>query len=291
MGWGYGGFAPYESVASRRIKNQKKIIQLKAKNPHLCPIVTPEKGKFSSSWWGMAWNKNLESYSDFSNRLERGRSYLRTGAVLDLQIGRGELKGLVQGSMSKPYEVKISISPVEGSYLSILSKKLTDTVASIADLLLGKFPEPVGKLLLINPGGLFPEPKQIKFKCSCPDGAYMCKHVAAVLYGVSVRLDVSPGLFFELRQIEMNKLVSKVLSDHVDAMVGTAGPSKNLRGKKFVRKSVLKDRKGNLVTDQGSSSVSLLSGLKSVDLDPEELSALFGIETQALKKSKLRKSR
>ena len=93
---------------------------------------------------------------------------------------------------------------------------------SLEELLAGNFPESM-KALFQEDGGLFPSPKEISFSCSCPDWALMCKHVAAVLYGVGARLDENPALFFELRGIDMDKFIDVVLENRVEKMLENAG--------------------------------------------------------------------
>jgi len=56
--------------------------------------------------------------------------------------------------------------------------------------------------------GMFPSPKDISFTCSCPDWASMCKHVAAVLYGIGARLDHRPELLFTLRKVDQQGLIA-----------------------------------------------------------------------------------
>ncbi|MCP4149418.1 MAG: hypothetical protein GY757_16845 [bacterium] len=203
-------YKPYVSVAEKRAKAEKKLAKLKKKNPDIKPVII-EGSAIASSWWGKSWNRNLEGYADYSNRISRGRSYVRSGAVLDLKITSGAVHALVQGSRAKPYEIKVEIDPVPPAVWEYLKKESGGQLDSLQELLVGKFPKAVGKLFTDQGKGLFPTPGEIDFSCSCPDYASMCKHVAAVLYGIGARLDNEPELFFTLRNVEIKDLVSRVV--------------------------------------------------------------------------------
>ena len=206
----YWSYPRYVSVAEKRAKALKKLKQLKKKNPHINPIVI-EGTAIARTWWGKAWNKNLESYADYSNRIGRGRSYARHGAVLDLQIRSGKVDSLVQGSESRPYSVTIRIKAMNKKTWRGIKSASEGKLDSLQELLAGKFPKVLGEVFTIQGKGLFPSPKEIDFDCSCPDWASMCKHVAATLYGIGARLDQDPGLFFKLRQVKMKDLVSEAV--------------------------------------------------------------------------------
>ncbi|MBQ7487874.1 MAG: SWIM zinc finger family protein [Clostridia bacterium] len=219
--WGYEYFhqtTSYEvsSKASEYIRRQA------AKGITLHPVAPKSNSrKICQSWWGISWCDNLERYADYSNRLERGRKYVRAGAVLDLEIAKGQVNALVQGSSSNPYRVSITIDPLsEARQAQILDISLT-RVKNMEELLNGKFPEEM-KTLFFSRDGLFPTPREIHFRCSCPDGAYMCKHVAAVMYGVGLRLDEDPLSFFVLRGLDATQFIAKALDNKVDGMLKNA---------------------------------------------------------------------
>jgi uncharacterized Zn finger protein len=207
---GYWRYPRYVSVAEKRAKALKKLKQLKKKNPHINPIVI-EGTAIARTWWGKAWNKNLESYADYSNRIGRGRSYVRHGAVLNLQVHSGKVDSLVQGSGSRPYSVTIRIKAMNKKTWAGIKSASEGKLDSLQELLAGKFPKALGEVFTIQGKGLFPSPKEIDFDCSCPDWASMCKHVAATLYGIGARLDQDPELFFKLRQVKMKDLVSEAV--------------------------------------------------------------------------------
>lgn len=208
----YRGYPRYVSVAEKRAKAAKKLKQLKKKNPSIKPIVI-EGGTITRTWWGKSWNLNLERYADYSNRIGRGRSYVRHGAVLDLQISSGQVESLVQGTRSKPYTVIIKIKGIKKKIWQNMKAACADKLDSLPELLAGKFPKALGEIFTARGQGLFPSPEEIEFNCSCPDWAYMCKHVAATLYGIGTRLDDSPSLFFKLRKVNIDDLIQQTIKD------------------------------------------------------------------------------
>ena len=173
------------------------------------------------SWWGQAWCRNLERYADYDSRLDRGKRYVRTGAVVDLKIQKGKIQAKVQGSRKTPYKVEIRISPVSEERCQDIISRCNRKVENLEQLLAGNFPEEL-KELFQEDGGLFPQPKEIGFTCSCPDWALMCKHVAACLYGVGARLDEDPSLFFTLRGIEMERFIDVAIANRVERMLQNA---------------------------------------------------------------------
>jgi uncharacterized Zn finger protein len=218
---GYSGFPEYVSVGSKRAKAEKKLEQLKKKNPDIQPVII-EGRALAKSWWGKEWNKNLERYADYSNRIGRGRNYVRHSAVLDLKIKPGKVEALVQGSRSTPYSVSINIKPVPKKNWATLKQSCKGKMDSLMKLIAGKFPKELGAIFTQKGDGLFPVPKEIEFDCSCPDWASMCKHVAAALYGIGARLDEDPNLFFVLRKVDINDLVTETLKESKKELLSKA---------------------------------------------------------------------
>jgi uncharacterized Zn finger protein len=212
------GFPKYVSVAEKRMKAQKSVEKLRKKNPDISPVVLTGT-KLTRTWWGKSWNDNLERYADYANRIGRGRSYVRHGAVLDLKLTEGNIGALVQGSAAKPYQVNISIKPLSKDIWAVLTKECAGKIDSLQELLDGKFPKALRELFTTQGKGLFPAPKEITLNCSCPDSARMCKHVAAALYGVGTRLDDDPGLFFTLRKVNIQELISKTVSKKAQTLL------------------------------------------------------------------------
>jgi uncharacterized Zn finger protein len=215
------GFPPYVSVAEKRARARRKLEQLRKKHPDIRPVVIAGN-TLVRTWWGKAWNGNLSKYADYANRIGRGRSYVRHGAVLDLQIQPGQITALVQGSQGSPYTITIKIKPISESVWKQIRAACEGQFASLPELLEGRFPKGLAELFTAKGSGLFPAPQEIDFHCSCPDWAYMCKHVAAVLYGVGTRLDEDPSLFFVLRKVKMEDLVTQAVRDRSERLLKQA---------------------------------------------------------------------
>lgn len=226
MEW-FDGFPKFMSVRERRERAEAAARKLGAKRK-LEPVA-PIEGPLAVTWWGRAWNRNLESYSDYANRLPRGRSYVRHGAVIHLALEPGRASGLVQGSRAKPYAVEITIKPMGAPARASLVSACAGRLESAEALLSGSFPEDLERLLTAEKTGLFPHPEAIGLACSCPDSATMCKHVAAVLYGVGARLDRDPSLFFRLRGVAMEDLVSRAVRRRADSLLKAKGRGESAR--------------------------------------------------------------
>jgi uncharacterized Zn finger protein len=205
-GWGGWGWRPYVSVAARRQQAAREMEKLKRKGHPMSPV-TIEGRKIVSTFWGNAWCENLERYSDYSNRLPRGRTYVRNGSVIDLHVAPGEVKALVSGSSI--YKVTVKVSPVKAGRWRSICKDCAGAIDSLVELLQGRFSKAVMERICRQKTGLFPSPQEIQLSCSCPDWAEMCKHVAAVLYGIGARLDKQPQLLFRLNQVDEKDLIAK----------------------------------------------------------------------------------
>jgi uncharacterized Zn finger protein len=198
-------FRPYVPVAERRRQALREVQKLKKKGQAVAPIVI-EGRTIAHSFWGKAWCTNLERYSDFASRLPRGRTYVRNGSIIDLQIAKGKVSALVSGS--ELYEIRIDIAPVAAKRWKSICRDCSGTVDSLVELLQGRLAKAVMDRVCRERDGLFPAPNEIKLSCSCPDWADMCKHVAAALYGVGARLDEQPQLLFTLRGVDESELVA-----------------------------------------------------------------------------------
>ncbi len=224
----YDGFPSYTPQSVRKERNERKIKIMLKEEPDLKPVII-EGRNIAKTWWGKAWNNNLEIYADYSNRLARGRSYIRTGAIFDLKIETGVVNALVQGSRPNPYEVTVEIAPLDHELLEKIGELCQDNIKDLEELLQGKFPKELVRIFTLEEEGLFPRNEDIKFACTCPDWAYMCKHVVAVLYGIGNRFDQDPTLFFKLRNIDFSYLISKTIEQKMDNMLKNANkPSKRI---------------------------------------------------------------
>ncbi len=232
----YSSWPEYVSVAERKAKAADYIKKSEKKGQKYSPVIVNGR-TIAKTFWGKAWCENLETYSDYESRLPRGRTYVRNGSVIDLQITKGKITAQVMGS--ELYRISITIEPLPARKWEALIKGCAGKIDSLIELLQGKFSKSVMEIITQKNEGLFPNPKEISMKCSCPDSARMCKHIAAVLYGIGTSLDSKPEDLFVLRHVEHTKLIS------------SAGKS------------------GTLLQGSGSSNTTL---------EDSELSALFGIE-------------
>ena len=206
----YYGYAPYVPVAERRAKAAREMKKLEKKGQKISPVVI-EGRTIARNFWGKAWCENMERYSDYESRLPRGRTYVRNGSVVDLQIERGKVHAMVSGS--EIYKVKIEISTVDPKSWKAICGDCQGSIASLVELLQGKLSKNVMERVCRQGDGLFPAPKEIKFSCSCPDGASMCKHVAAVMYGAGARLDHASDLLFTLRGVDRADMIGNAGAD------------------------------------------------------------------------------
>lgn len=207
----YYDWKPYVSVAQRRAKAVKFAKQQAKKlGRDLQPIVIPGN-KIAKTFWGKAWCDHLEKYSDYANRLPRGRTYVRNGSVIDLLISEGKITAFVSGS--EIYEIEIKIDKLKPNAWKTICADCSSSIDSLFDLLQGKLSNGVMKRLTHPSEGLFPQPREIHKSCDCPDGAALCKHLAAVLYGIGSRLDLEPQLLFTLRGVDHLELIAAAASN------------------------------------------------------------------------------
>jgi uncharacterized Zn finger protein len=218
----YGEWQPYVSVAQRRAKAAREMKKLRSSGASVEPIEIRGR-KIAHTFWGEAWCKHLEQFSDFANRLPRGRTYARNGSVCHLAIKKGKVEAIVSGS--ELYEVAIDIAPLSSADWKNLRKQCAGQIGSMLELLQGRLSNQVMEIVTNPAGGLFPRPGDIGLHCSCPDWAEMCKHVAAVLYGIGARLDEKPELLFVLRKVDHEELISEEL----DIKTAIAGQGKRRR--------------------------------------------------------------
>ena len=219
-----GGWAPYVSVAQRKQQAAKKMDALRTKGVDIQPV-TINGRKIASSFWGEAWCKHLESFSDFENRLPRGRTYVRNGSVCHMAVAEGEIEAKVSGSAL--YNIKVSITTLPDEKWTAIKGRCSGQIGSLLELLQGKLSDDIMKVVTDRDEGLFPLPGEMSFQCSCPDWARMCKHVAAVLYGIGARLDAKPELLFTLRGVNHEELIEADAEKAVAAAT-SHGKSKRL---------------------------------------------------------------
>jgi len=205
MGYGWYSWRPYVPVAVRRSNAAQEIARLRKRGAPIAPVVIQGR-MIARSFWGKAWCDNLEAYGDYANRLPRGRTYVRNGSVMDLQLGAGTVTALVSGS--DLYRVSVTVKPLRRARWQAIVRECAGRIDSLVELLQGRLSRAVMEVLIRPRTGLFPEPREISFECSCPDWAGVCKHVAATFYGVGARLDAEPELFFRLRRVDQTDLLT-----------------------------------------------------------------------------------
>lgn len=204
----YYDWKPYVPVAQRRAKAEREMKKL-AKQGKLVEPVVIDGRNIAHTFWGEAWCDHLEKFSDYENRLPRGRTYVRNGSVCHLGIDQGRIEAVVSGS--ELYKIEIKIDPLPPSKWKHLCDQCTGKIGSALELLQGKLSKEVMQVVTHRDQGLFPQPGEIHMKCSCPDWADLCKHLAAVLYGVGARLDTRPELLFQLRGVDPQELITAEL--------------------------------------------------------------------------------
>ena len=198
-------WAPYVPVASRRANALREMGKLRKKGKDIQPVEI-EGRTIARSFWGRGWCEHLESFSDFANRLPRGRTYVRNGSVCHLAIQPGHIDATVSGS--DLYTIRIRINKLKPAIWKSVKQRCAGRIGSMLELLQGKLSDQVMTVVTDRTHGLFPQPNEIQLACDCPDWAVMCKHVAAVLYGVGSRLDHRPELLFLLRDVDAQELIS-----------------------------------------------------------------------------------
>ena len=222
-------FRPYVPVATRRARGEQKVWKLLRAAKRAPAPVTIAGRQMARTFWGRAWCENLERYSDFANRLPRGRTYARNGSLLDVHVAPGVVSAYVAGS--ELYAVRIAIARLPKARWKAVIAACSGRIGSLIALLGGELSDEVLAVLTDAKQGLFPAPREITMTCSCPDWAGMCKHVAATLYGVGARLDERPDLFFTLRQVAQAELVASAGAADV---LGAAGARKQGTGRKRI---------------------------------------------------------
>jgi len=216
-------WAPYVPVAERHRKAQREMAKLRKKGVDIQPVEIDGR-KIARTFWGQAWCDHLESFSDFANRLPRGRTYVRNGSVCHLKIAKGKVKAIVSGS--ELYEIEVKIKPLAPKKWDHVKRHCAGQIGSLLELLQGKLSSSVMGVVTDRQEGLFPAPREIALDCDCPDWATMCKHVAAVMYGVGARLDDQPELLFLLRGVDHEELITADAA--IEGVTGRGGRRKRI---------------------------------------------------------------
>ena len=205
MAYNDWGWKPYVSVAERRRKAARAMETRKKQGQSVSPVAIDGRA-IVRTFWGKSWCENLERYSDYANRLPRGRTYVRNGSVVDLQIKAGVIDAYVSGS--ELYKVAVKVTPVASAKWKSICKDCAGGIDSLVELLQGRLSKGVMERICRQSEGLFPSPSEIRLSCSCPDSAGMCKHIAAAMYGIGARFDRQPELLFRLRAVDEMELIA-----------------------------------------------------------------------------------
>jgi hypothetical protein len=170
----FGGWRSWPKAASKaeRIARAGRAAKKLARGGRELHPVVVEGRTAAKSAWGKGWCTTLGSYGDYENRLPRGMSYLRSGAVIDLQIERGRVAALVSGT--SVYKVRIDIRTLTKPRWRAIKEKCAGGITSLVALLRGELSPPIMNVIARRDEGLFPAPAEIDVTCSCPDSAVMC---------------------------------------------------------------------------------------------------------------------
>ena len=200
-------YPPYVPVGARRARARLEMRALRERGVDVQPVEIEGRGRaIARSFWGRRWCEHLESFSDYANRLPRGRTYVRNGCVGHLAIETGGVDALVVGR--ELYHVVVRVKRLKRPTWKAIKTACAGQIGSVLELLKGRLSDRVMEVVTDRDTGLFPKPGEIKLACDCPDWATMCKHAAAVLYGVGSRLDKSPELLFRLRGVDEAELIA-----------------------------------------------------------------------------------
>ncbi len=197
-------YPKYTPVGVRRARAAVEMHELRERGVTVQPVEVRDRN-IARSFWGRRWCEHLESFSDYANRLAGGRTYVLNGSVCHLAVEPGRIEAMVAGR--ELYRVVVRIRQLERPAWKAIEAR-AGQIGSVRELLQGRLSDRVMDIVAHRDTGLFPQPGEIELACDCPDRATMCKHAAAVLYGVGSRLDDSPELLFRLRGVDEAELIA-----------------------------------------------------------------------------------
>lgn len=196
-----------------------------------------KQGAFAANWWAKRWLAVLEHYG-LGSRLQRGRSYARSGQVLSIDVQHGRVQARVQGSRPRPYAVDIRVSLLSDGDWKRALDAISQQAIFAAQLLDSQMPQEIETAFNEAGVALFPAKMQdIQTRCSCPDSSNPCKHIAAVYYLLGEQFDLDPFLIFTLRgrtreqvieALRMRRAAAAAVSSEVDAALDTRTPAPSL---------------------------------------------------------------
>jgi uncharacterized Zn finger protein len=212
----------------REMAKVDREIEKRRKKGESLRVEVPSQGRnLSNTFWGQAWNRNLMAYSDYESRMPRGRTYFRSGKVMNLEVQGGLITAVVAGTQI--YDVKVKVSPLEEERWALLKQKCQGRIGSMVELLAGELSDDVMREVTSLEHGLFPAPGELKLICTCPDAAGLCKHLAATLYAVGSRFDSKPSLLFTLRCVDPQELFATNAVEAIGHLTASAEDDESRR--------------------------------------------------------------
>ncbi|MCE2515019.1 MAG: helix-turn-helix domain-containing protein [Acidobacteria bacterium] len=195
----------YLSIGARRARALPEMLRLRERGVHVQPIETTGQ-TVARRFWGRRWFDHLDSFAGREDRLALGRALVRRGAVCHLEIRPGVVEAMVAGSAL--YRVVVRMRTTEPTAWQAVVRACAGRVGSIPDLLRGALPNGAIEAVTDPDRGLLPRREEIDPHCGCADGTALCRHAAAALYGVGLRLDAAPELLFRLRGVDETDLIA-----------------------------------------------------------------------------------
>jgi uncharacterized Zn finger protein len=178
----------------------------------------------SREWWSQRWLDLLDSYR-FKKRLERARNYSRQGNVLSIQFEGAKVSARVQGTEVEPYQVSLFLEPFTDEQWQYVIETMSQRAIFAAKLLAGEMPPNIEEVFTLNGLSLFPFTlSEVRSKCSCPDKANPCKHIAAVYYQLGDRFSEDPFVLFQLRGRTKNQIIDALRELRSAQQVNTSEP-------------------------------------------------------------------
>lgn len=191
-------------AADLEAQARRELIELKSAGEEVRPVVGTTR-KLAAHFWGSAWMKHLALCESGGWSLSAGRTLLRHGCVLDLQLEAGLIRARVMEE--RLHDVEIALDPLDGERLEELRTICSGKIDSLVPLLEGTLDDALLATLCNAETGLLPEPGAWHMSCTCPDWSEPCPHAAAAIYAAGILIDAEPSLLFRLRQVSPEDLL------------------------------------------------------------------------------------
>jgi uncharacterized Zn finger protein len=207
--------------SARASRGQRQLDERRAAGAPLRVVTPSHRQALSDTPWGQAWNRHLMEHSHYASRMPRGRTLLRKGSVMDLDVSPGVITAIVAGT--QVYDITIKVAPLDEDRWAAIQRACHGRIANVVDLLSGDVSPEVMRTVTHPEEGLFPQPSDLRCICRCPDESDLCEHSAAVLYAVGIHLDDHPSALFSLRHAAPDALVAQDTATAIAHL--TAAPS------------------------------------------------------------------